>query len=80
VPAQINMLFRVDGNSTIGMGHAIRCIALANALRCKGAECIFVVSDATLIPTLEENKFDVILLNSPWNNYEISIERFIETI
>ena len=39
------IVFRVDGNSTIGMGHVMRCLSLADELRNRDYHIFFVVSD-----------------------------------
>jgi len=39
----VNVVFRADGSSTIGTGHVIRSIALAQALQQAGFACCFVM-------------------------------------
>ena len=35
--------FRTDASRSIGAGHAVRCLALADVLRQQGTECVFVM-------------------------------------
>lgn len=39
------VVIRVDASTSIGSGHVVRCITLANALKKKGAEVLFVCRD-----------------------------------
>ncbi len=41
----MNILFRCDANNKIGIGHGIRCLALAEALRGNGGRICFVFND-----------------------------------
>lgn len=44
----MRFLFRTDADVTIGTGHLMRCLALAEALRERGSECTFLCRGAGL--------------------------------
>lgn len=44
----LKVLFRVDGNSQIGLGHLMRCLVLAQVLHDEKHDIVFAVSQATL--------------------------------
>lgn len=39
------MLFWVEASPEAGIGHLIRCIALAQAARLKGVQCLFLLNE-----------------------------------
>jgi UDP-2,4-diacetamido-2,4,6-trideoxy-beta-L-altropyranose hydrolase len=43
----MNLLFRTDGSLTMGTGHVMRCIALAQALQEAGGRAVFALADST---------------------------------
>jgi UDP-2,4-diacetamido-2,4,6-trideoxy-beta-L-altropyranose hydrolase len=38
----LRVAFRVDAGALLGVGHLLRCLTLANVLRDRGAECVFI--------------------------------------
>ncbi|WP_169047031.1 UDP-2,4-diacetamido-2,4,6-trideoxy-beta-L-altropyranose hydrolase [Aeromonas salmonicida] len=50
-----NVAFRLDAGAEIGLGHLMRCLAIADRLRAAGAECHFLCHDlpAHLLPLLQ---------------------------
>jgi UDP-2,4-diacetamido-2,4,6-trideoxy-beta-L-altropyranose hydrolase len=43
----MNLLFRTDGSRTMGTGHVMRCLALAQAWRDAGGHAVFVMAETT---------------------------------
>ncbi len=41
----MHVTFRTDAGTTVGTGHLMRCLALAEGLRTAGAECLFLCRD-----------------------------------
>lgn len=69
------LYIRADGNPQIGVGHTMRCLSIAHALRLQGEESVFITADAKTKPLLEEQGFSVICLNSVWNDLERETEQ-----
>ncbi|NMF03280.1 UDP-2,4-diacetamido-2,4,6-trideoxy-beta-L-altropyranose hydrolase [Clostridium beijerinckii] len=71
---------RTDSNNTIATGHVMRCLSIAKALRKSGEECIFITADSRSDELIKSNGFDIICLNSEWNNPNSEIEDLINII
>lgn len=52
----ITILFRVDGNSKIGLGHIYRCIAIADMVS-SVFKCEFIVSEASTVQNIIQEKY-----------------------
>jgi len=60
----MTILFRTDASHVIGIGHVMRCLALASALRDRGALCRFICREHAghLIGLIREQGFETLAL------------------
>lgn len=63
----MKIAFRVDASETVGFGHLSRCINLAEELRNRGCEILFVTREDALksYKVLENRLFETVLLPAP---------------
>lgn len=62
----MNVTFRCDSSINIGIGHVMRCITLANALRIQGVRCSFIcrIHEGSIISLIKKHGFIVYELTS----------------
>lgn len=66
---------RVDGNHTIGTGHVMRCLSLAEAAGILGEKVVFIVADHDSEELLRSRGGTTVCLDSKWDMLETEIER-----
>ena len=66
------LVFRVDGNTSIGTGHVMRCLALAQAWQSEGGRSVFAMalSAPALEARLTSEGIDVFRLSAPSGSVE----------
>lgn len=72
----MNVLFRVDASATIGYGHVMRCLTLAEALRERGHSSVFVCRKhpGHLCDTIGDRGFAVARLGAAPDHHEDSAQ------
>lgn len=71
---------RVDGNEIIATGHIMRCLSIAQQIRDKGQDVIFVLADSRPVPMIAEREFEYHILNTLWNDMDMEIAPFSQFI
>lgn len=65
----MEIFFRVDASISIGTGHVVRCLNLAEKLRLNNFKCSFITKShpGNLIAVIEEKGYEVFVVNSTDN-------------
>lgn len=64
------LYIRVDMNTVIATGHLMRCIAIAEAAKCKGENTTFVLADEQAVELLKGRGFSYLVLHTKWDDME----------
>ncbi len=71
---------RADGNSKIGMGHVMRCIAISNEIKELGGEVTFILADEEVEAQLTDQGFQTIVLHTDYSDMETELDRLYEVL
>lgn len=61
-------IIRADGNSVIGMGHVMRCLSIADAMKQQGVNPVFVTACEECIPMIDQRGFQARLLTTDYRD------------
>lgn len=67
---QQKIYFRVDGNSTIGAGHIVRCVSVAQEAEAQGSKAVFVSSNEESAKILRKYNFEPLLIGGDLKNFD----------
>ena len=74
------ILFRADGNASIGSGHIMRCLSIADAFKRKQKDSLFVLADKTFRPLIEERGYVTYILDSDYRNMDSELDNMKKAI
>lgn len=67
-------VFRADGNTTIGLGHVMRCMSIADAAVDIGHDVCFVLADDSVVELVRSRGFITFVLGSDYNDMESELD------
>lgn len=68
---------RADGNEKIGMGHIMRCLNIAEALRKQGEEILFLTADEKPVKLIKERGFAAKILFTYYDEMEVELPQLL---
>lgn len=68
---------RADGNEKIGMGHVMRTLTIAEALRKQGEEVLFLTADEKPVRLIEERGFGAKILFTHYDEMEVELPQLM---
>lgn len=75
-------IIRADGNTAIGMGHVMRCLSIADAMKESNIEPVFMTADNGCVSMIEDRGFEVYVLGTDYRDMESElplIRNYLET-
>ena len=74
------ILFRADGNASIGSGHIMRCLSIADAFKRKLKDSVFVLADKSFQPLIEERGYVTYILDADYRNMDSELDNMKKAI
>lgn len=63
-------IIRADGNTAIGMGHVMRCLSIADAMKDRNIEPVFMTADNDCVSMIGDRGFEVCVLGTDYRDME----------
>lgn len=61
-PSDETVYYRVDGDSSIGAGHIVRCVSIAQEVEAQGGKAVFVSTNEESVKILQKYNFEPLLV------------------
>lgn len=71
------VVFRADSNKIVAMGHVMRCLSIADALKDLGVAVTFVCASRDPEALIESRGYEVRILDSDFSKMEEELDKFI---
>ena len=71
---------RADGNSRIGMGHVMRCLAMSEEITRQGEQVTFIVADDGAVDMIEKSGYKCHVLGTEFTEMESELPKLLEIL
>lgn len=76
----INIAIRADGSAKIGMGHLMRCLSIALALKEVGIQVVFITGNEQSKEFIAEKGFSCVQLSGQYETMEAEVEDTVDIL
>ena len=73
-------LFRADGNASVGAGHVMRCLSIADAARDKGIDCAFITAGDEFDEIIEGRGYRDIVLGTDYKDMDSELPQMARMV
>ena len=74
------IVFRADGNASVGLGHVMRCLSIANAFKQTGMQCLFITANNELQRIITGCGHENLVLDSEYNKMDDELRLFKDEV
>lgn len=68
-----SVFFRCDGNHSVGLGHVMRCLSIADSFATRGYSVTFILADENVRDLVVNRGYDTVVLDSAFDDLESEI-------
>ena len=76
----MKFLFRADGNASVGAGHVMRCLSIADAARDKGIDCAFITAGDEFSEIIEGRGYRDIVLGTDYKDMDSELPQMARIV
>ena len=69
----MRIFIRADAHPNVGMGHVMRCLSIADALKKAGHDVKFILADNSVTGLIQERGFETIVLGTDYKHMEAEL-------
>ncbi len=71
-------IIRADANPSLGMGHIMRCLSIADSIKDNGKDIVFILADNSIERLITSRGYDAIILHTNYKRMESELDSWPE--
>lgn len=74
------IIFRADGNDSIGLGHIMRCLSIADTAKKLGEKCLFITAGKECLAVITSHGHECIVLDTDYTDMSTELKKLLSVI